>query len=44
MSLGGGDTTTVQKAVPWESQQPYLQEIFAEAQKLYGGAQPTFYW
>lgn len=32
---GGGSTTTVQKADPWEGQQPYLKDIFNQAQKLY---------
>lgn len=42
---GGGSTTTVQKADPWEGQQPYLKEVFAEAQKLYqnGGMAPEYY-
>ncbi len=42
---GGSSTTTVQKADPWSGQQPYLQEIFKEAQKLYqnGGLAPDYY-
>lgn len=42
---GGGSTTTVQKADPWEGQQPYLKEVFEEAQKLYhnGGMAPDYY-
>ena len=42
---GGSSTTTVQKADPWEGQQPYLTEIFQEAQKLYnnGGLAPDYY-
>jgi len=35
-SGGGGNQTTVQKADPWEGQQPYLRNIFSEATKLYG--------
>jgi hypothetical protein len=36
MSKGGGGTTqTVQKADPWVGQQPYLTDIFGEAQRLY---------
>lgn len=36
MSKGGGGTTqTVQKADPWAGQQPYLTDIYGEAQKLY---------
>ncbi len=42
---GGGSTTTVQKADPWEGQQPYLQEIFQSAQQLYNNGQmaPDYY-
>ena len=42
---GGGSSTTVQKADPWEGQQPYLKEVFEEAQKLYqqGGMAPDYY-
>lgn len=32
---GGGDTTTVQKSDPWEGQQPYLKDIYSQAQNLY---------
>ena len=32
---GGGSTTTVQKADPWEGQQPYRKEVVEEAKKLY---------
>src|SRR4051812_40128066 len=39
--MGGGkqsgSTTTVQKADPWEPQQPYLKEALTEADRLYGG-------
>ena len=42
---GGGSTTTVQKADPWSGQQPYLTDIFQQAQKLYnnGGMAPDYY-
>ena len=42
---GGGSTTTVQKADPWAGQQPYLQDIFQQAQHLYnsGGMAPNYY-
>jgi hypothetical protein len=30
----GGSQTTVQKADPWSAQQPYLLDIFSQAQKL----------
>ena len=36
MNSGGGDTTTVQKADPWEGQQPYLKDIYAQTGGLYG--------
>lgn len=42
---GGGSTTTVQKADPWSGQQPYLKDIFSEAQDLYnsGAMAPDYY-
>ena len=42
---GGGSTTTVQKADPWVGQQPYLLDIFRQAQQLYnsGGMAPNYY-
>lgn len=42
---GGGSTTTVQKADPWAGQQPYLQDMFQQAQQLYnaGGMAPNYY-
>lgn len=36
---GGGSTTTVQKADPWEGQQPYLKDIFEQAKNMYEGGQ-----
>ena len=44
-SKGGGSTTTVQKADPWSGQQPYLKDIFSEAQNLYnsGAMAPDYY-
>ena len=35
MGSSGGSSTTVQKADPWKGQQPYLKNVFSEAQKLY---------
>ena len=32
---GGGGGTTVQKADPWVGQQPYLQDMFAQAQNMF---------
>lgn len=45
MGSGGGSSTTVQKADPWSGQQPYLREIFSEAQNMYrsGTLAPSFY-
>lgn len=47
MSSGGGGgtqtTQTIQKADPWAGQQPYLQDVFANAQKLYQTQQPQYY-
>jgi hypothetical protein len=43
MSSGGGGTTStssVQNASPWSAQQPYLRDVFREAQRLYFGANP----
>ena len=42
---GGGSTTTVQKADPWAGQQPYLKDVFQQAQNLYnaGGMAPNYY-
>ena len=42
---GGGSTTTVQKADPWEGQQPYLKDIFEQAKNMYEGGQlaPDYY-
>jgi len=37
------DTTTVQKADPWKQQQPYLMDIFNNAQAQFYGLQPQFY-
>ena len=31
----GGGSTTVQKADPWEGQQPYLKDVFKQAKKFY---------
>ena len=36
-SRGGGSQTTTTE--PWAAQQPYLQQLFAEAKKLYGSGQ-----
>ncbi len=39
----GGTSTTVQKSDPWGPQQPYLTDIFGEAQNLYRAPGPTYY-
>lgn len=40
-SQPSGNTTTTQNSAPWAAQQPYLQDLFKNAQNLYnsGGAQ-----
>jgi hypothetical protein len=43
MKGGGGTTQTVQKADPWSGQQPYLTDIFANAQNLYHNYTPQYY-
>lgn len=41
---GGSNTTnTVQKADPWAGQQPYLRDIFAQAQQLNNSSGPQLY-
>jgi hypothetical protein len=39
----GGDTTTVQKADPWVEQQPYLKDIYSQAQGWYNTPGPHFF-
>ncbi len=44
MSGGGGsNSTTVQKSDPWREQQPYLEQIFSEAERLYRAPGPSYY-
>jgi len=43
MGGGGGATTTVEKSDPWEGQQPYLKDIFAQAQDQYQTGAPEYY-
>ena len=40
---GGGGTNTVEKADPWEGQQPYLLDLFGQAQGLYNRGVPEYY-
>lgn len=42
-SGGGGTSTQVQKSDPWAGQQPYLQDIFAQAQGQYNSNMPQYY-
>ncbi len=47
MSSGGGSsgattTSTIQRADPWSGQQPYLRDVFREAQRLYFGPNPQY--
>ena len=39
----GGESTTVQKSEPWAAQKPYLQDVFAEAQRLYRSPGPGYF-
>src|SRR3972149_6162883 len=38
-----GSTTTVQQADPWAGQQPFLADIFSEAQGLYDAPGPLYF-
>lgn len=38
-----GTTTSTQNTTPWGPQQPYLEDIFSNAQGLYQGAPPQYY-
>lgn len=40
---GGGTTQTVEKADPWEGQQPYLTFGFEEAKKQFNNSTPTYF-
>jgi len=41
---GGSETqTTIQQADPWSKQQPYLEEVFREAQRLYQQPGPHYF-
>lgn len=42
-SGGGGTNTTVTKSDPWAGQQPYLQNIYGEAQNWYNSSEPAYY-
>jgi len=42
-SGGGGTSTTTQKADPWSGIQPYLKDVYGEAQDLYQGFTPSMY-
>lgn len=44
MSGGGGtNTNTIQNADPWSGQQPYLLDVFQQAQQQYQKQQPQYY-
>lgn len=44
MSKGGGGTTqTIQKADPWAGQQPYLTDLYQQAQQLYQQGPQQFF-
>jgi hypothetical protein len=38
MSSGGGNTTSNSVATPWTGQQPYLKDVFGNAQDVFGNA------
>lgn len=38
-----GTTTSTQSSVPWDAQQPYLQNQFGSAQSLYSNYSPQYY-
>lgn len=40
---GGGNQTTKQTSTPWEGQQPYLEDLFQQAQGLYQGGPQQYY-
>ena len=40
-SGGGGDQTT--RTEPWSGQQPYLRDIFGQAQQIYGQGPQQFF-
>lgn len=41
--FGGGSTTTTQKSDPWSGQQPYLKDVFGQAQGLYNAEGPGYF-
>jgi len=43
MSGGGGSSTTVEKADPWEGVQPFLRSGYSDASQLYTGTAPQYY-
>lgn len=40
---GGGNTTTVQKSDPWSGQQPYLKDVFSQAQNQFNSNTPQYF-
>jgi hypothetical protein len=40
---GGGGGTQVQKTVPWDGQQPYLKDVFGQAQNNYRSGGPEYF-
>ena len=40
---GGGTTTSTQKSEPWKALQPYLKDVFGQAQGIYQGQGPEYY-
>ena len=42
-AMSGGDSTTTQKADPWEGVQPALRELYAKALENFQGGGPQYY-
>lgn len=40
---GGGKQTQTQSAEPWSAAQPYLKDVYSQAQDLYNAGGPTFW-
>tara|TARA_R100000008_G_scaffold32925_1_gene18521 strand:+ start:231 stop:1145 length:915 start_codon:yes stop_codon:yes gene_type:complete len=43
MSKGSGGGSQTMKSIPWEGQQPYLSNLYSEAQRLYNQGGPQVY-
>ncbi len=43
MGLSGGQQSSTQNTSPWEGQQPYLRDLFSQAQQNYNGPGPEYF-